>query len=226
MLIVMECFSRKIFVTPMKSKSALNTVNHFKDIHLHIGYTPESIYVDKGSEFNSNIFKNYCSENSIKLIFSYSVNKASLVERCQRTLQGIMFKFMERYNTKRYIDYLKDIVSTYNSKTNRTLKLSPNNAYLKINYTKTMKNLEKHYSKAFKTKKTPRYKVGNKVRISKIPKEGTFRKGYKPTFSEEVFTVVKVDCRLPQPRYFLQDSNEESIIGSFQEHELSIIRTY
>lgn len=216
---------RKIFVTPMKTKTSQDTLDHFKDIHSYVGYTPESIYVDSGGEFNSNPFKTYYIQAGIKLIFSYSINKASLVERCQRTLQGIMYKFMERYNTKRYIDHLKEIVSTYNSKTNRTLKLSPNEAYLESNYSQAMQNLENHYSKALQSRKKPKYKIGDRVRISKLPKEGVFRKGYKMTFSEEVFAITKVDLRLPVPRYFLHDSNNEKIIGSFQSHELSIVRS-
>ena len=106
LLVVMECFSRKIFVTPMKSKSTTDTLNYFKEIHSYIGISPESIYLDKGSEFNSSMFKDYCKPFKTKLIFAHSIHKASLVERCQRTLQGIMFKFMQRYNTERYIDHL------------------------------------------------------------------------------------------------------------------------
>ena len=57
----MECFSRKIFVIPIKSRTSNDVVKSFDKIHLHVGYTPHTIYVDQGSEFNSNIFKNYCS---------------------------------------------------------------------------------------------------------------------------------------------------------------------
>ena len=118
LLIVMECFSRKIFVAPMKNKSSTDVVQSFDNIHLYIGQTPHTIYMDKGLEFNSNIFKNYCMEYNITLIFSQSITKAALVERSQRTLQGIMFKFMDKYDTNRYIDDLQNIVSTYNLKSN------------------------------------------------------------------------------------------------------------
>ena len=87
-----------------------------------------------------------------------------------------------------------------------------------------MKNLEIHYTKALNNKKRSKYNTGDKVRIFKISREGAFKKGYNPTFSEEFFTVHRVDNRLPQPRYFLRDADDEEIIGSFQAHELSIIR--
>ena len=37
-------------------------------------------------------------------------------------------------------------------------------------------------------------------------------------------SIHRVEKRLPQPRYFLRDADDEEIIGSFQAHELSIIR--
>ena len=224
LLIVMECFSRKIFVVPMKSRTSKDVVKCFTKIHLHVGYTPHTIYVDQGSEFNSIIFKNYCNQHNITLIFSQSVTKAALVERSQRTLQGIMFRFMNNFNTFRYIDHLQKIVSTFNSKINRTIKMSPNNAYLEHNYPIVIRNLEKHYNKSLQKKKKPKYKTGNKVRIHILPKEGVFRKGYKPSFTNEIFTISTVNTRLPEPRYDLEDSSNRPIIGSFQANELSIVR--
>ena len=224
LLVVIECFSRKIFVSPMEDKSSSNVLSHFRDIHSYISRTPESIYVDKGSEFNSAVFRSYCSNNGIKLIFSHSLNKASLVERSQRTLQGIMFKYMDYYETPRYINFLDEIVSTFNSKTNRTIQMTPNDAYNQRNHNNVMKNLEMYYIKALNNKKRSRYSTGDKVRIFKISKEGAFKKEYNPAFSEEIFIVHRVDKRLPQPRYFLKDGNDEEIIGSFQAHELSVVR--
>ena len=132
---------------------------------------------------------------------------------------------MDKYDTNRYIDDLQNIVSTYNSKSNRTLKMSPNNAYLEVNYSTVIQNVEKHYSKALQKKKRAKYNIGDHVRIYTLTKGGgVFRKGYKPIFSDEIFVIYKVSTRLPEPRYFLLDSKNEPIIGSFQAHELSIVR--
>ena len=146
------------------------------------------------------------------------------MERCQRTLQGLMFKYMDYYETSRYINFLDKIVSTFNSKTNSTIKMIPHNAYQDNYHTNVMKNLEIHYTEALSNKKRSKYNIGDKVTIFKISKEGTFKKEYNFTFSEEIFTVHRIDNKLPQPRYFLRDADDEEIIGSFQAHELSIIR--
>ena len=86
-----------------------------------------------------------------------------------------------------------------------------------------MKNHELRYAKAVNNKIKPKYKLGDMVRIYTLSKGGgTFRKGYKPAFSNEIFSIYKVDTRLPIPRYYLLDSKNEKIDGSFQAHELSI----
>ena len=50
------------------------------------------------------------------------------------------------------------------------------------------------------------------VRIYTLTKGGgSFRRGYKPGFSNEVFSIYKVDTRLPIPRYYLSDSKNEKM---------------
>ena len=78
---------------------------------------------------------------------------------------------MHRYNTNRYIDKLDAIVKTYNSKTNRTIKMSPNDAYKDESYNMAMKNLELYYSKASENRKQPKYELGDMVAIYTITKE-------------------------------------------------------
>ena len=100
LLVVIECFTRKIFVAPMTNKSTLTTITKFDDIHTEIGQTPETVYMDHGCEFNSTAFKRYCQEHNIKPIYSNSATKAPHVERAQRTLQGILYKYLAHANTK------------------------------------------------------------------------------------------------------------------------------
>ena len=64
----------------------------------------------------------------------------------------------------------------------------------------------------------PKFKVGDKVRISKY-KGKVFDKGYTPNWTEEVFTVDKIQYTNPIT-YKLKDLNNEEIKGSFYEPEL------
>ena len=65
---------------------------------------------------------------------------------------------------------------------------------------------------------SPKYKVGDKVRISKY--KSIFTKGYEANFTEEIFTVSKVIRGDPNV-YVIKDDEGEDIIGKFYEEELS-----
>ena len=66
-------------------------------------------------------------------------------------------------------------------------------------------------------KKSARYNVGDRVRISKF--KNTFSKGYTPNWSREIFIINKINDTVPYT-YNLQDLNDEEIIGSFYNKEL------
>ena len=67
-------------------------------------------------------------------------------------------------------------------------------------------------------KKQPIYGVGDFLRISKA--ETTFRKGYKQTFTDELFEIINIPTKNP-PNYSLLDKNTEPILGKFYEAELN-----
>ena len=65
--------------------------------------------------------------------------------------------------------------------------------------------------------KDSRFKVGDRVRISKF--KNIFAKGYTPNWSKEIFIVDKINDTAPYT-YNLKDLNEEEIIGSFYARDL------
>ena len=65
--------------------------------------------------------------------------------------------------------------------------------------------------------KNPKFKIGDRVRISKY--RNIFAKGHTPNWSEEVFEVKKVKNTVPWT-YVINDLNDEEIIGPFYEKEL------
>ena len=65
--------------------------------------------------------------------------------------------------------------------------------------------------------KDPKFKVGDRVRISKY--KNIFAKGYMPNWSEEVFVIKQVKNTVPWT-YVINDLNGEEITGTFYEKEL------
>ena len=77
-----------------------------------------------------------------------------------------------------------------------------------------------HVALYAKTRKaTPKFHVGDKVRITR--KKGTFEKGFAPNWTEEVFTISSVKATKP-PTYTIEDTLGEPVQGSFYEQELQL----
>ena len=62
-----------------------------------------------------------------------------------------------------------------------------------------------------------KFKVGDKVRI--IKKKKRFEKEYKPSWTDEIFIINKLNPTNPIT-YMLIDNNGENIIGSFYHEDL------
>jgi len=63
-----------------------------------------------------------------------------------------------------------------------------------------------------------KFKVGDLVRMTK--QKVVFAKGYEQAFSTEIFRVLKVISRVPQPVYELSHLQDRRIEGQFYNYEL------
>lgn len=220
LMCVLEVFSRKLFIKVIKNKDTKTVLDAFSEIHKSIGASPKILYVDKGGEYVNKKFKDYCTSNSIKLVFTLNDTKAPHVERAQRSIQSLLYKMLEEKQTRHFLPYLDDVLKIYNNRKNRITGFSPNDAYKDENSVKVRENLEKYYMQKVHLRKKPKFKVGDTVRISL--KRRVFERGYEPKFSEEVFKIRKIYTNLPQPRYSVTSFDErEKIEGTFYERELA-----
>ena len=114
-----------------------------------------------------------------------------------------------------YLDMLPKLVKQYNNTKHSSIKMTPIEASKKKNEGTVYFNL---YGDMKPLSTKPKFKVGDKVRISKY-KRKVFDKGYTPNWTEEVFTIDKIQYSNPIT-YKLKDLNNEEIQGSFYEPEL------
>ena len=126
-----------------------------------------------------------------------------------------MFKYFTANNTKNYINKLDDLIKSYNNTYHRSLGCTPSVARQPAYYQQVLDNL---YAKRIQERKqTPKFKVGDYVRI--IKKKDIFEKGFTPNWTEELFTIKTVKETKP-PTNTIQDLRGEPVIGSFYEKEL------
>ena len=211
LLTCIDVFSKFGWVIPLRNKTGPSLVSAFKII-LSTNRKPTFLQTDDGTEFKNSTFQRFLKDNGIKFFTTKSEKKASIVERFNRTLKTKMWKYFTAKNTLHYLDVLPELVSSYNSTYHRSIKMAPNQVSL-LNVGLVRRNLYGNIKSKVKFK----FRVGDRVRISKSRR--TFKKGYLPNWTEEIFTISKRITK-ERPIYKLTDDSGEILEGSFYEEEL------
>ena len=191
----------------MKSKDSKETVSAFLSM-IRKRNRLKKIWVDKGTELVGE-FRKLCKAEGIQIYSTMGETKAAFAERTIRSLKSIFYRYMED-NGYKYIHQLTQFVTTLSSRRNCLIDLIANNVknsdFLSILYSKPLREFRK-----------PKFKVGDRVRISKynLP----FRRGYKPQFTKEVFESVAISSKKP-PTYTIKDEQDEILRGKFYQKEL------
>ncbi|XP_068680473.1 uncharacterized protein [Montipora foliosa] len=123
-------------------------------------------------------------------------------------------QFTVQGNTQ-YLEMLPKLVKEYDNTKHSNIKTTPIKASKKSNEGTVHFNL---YGDMGQVTSKPKFKVGDKVRISKY-KRNVFDKGYTPNWTEELFIIDKIRYTNPIT-YKLKDLRGEDIQGSFYEPEL------
>ena len=138
---------------------------------------------------------------------TFNEGKSVVAERFIRTSKYKLYKLMTATGKNVYYDVLDDVVNEYNNTKLNTIKMKP----------KDVENDNKGVYIDEHNEKDSRFKVGDRVRISKF--KNIFAKGYTPNWSREIFIVNNINDTVPYT-YNLKDLNDEEIIGSFYDREL------
>ena len=195
------------FVVPLKDKKGISITNALNKIIKQSNRKPNKIWVDQGGELYNHVFKKWLSNNDIIMYSTFNEGKSVVVERFIRTLKNKLYEHMTDTGNNVYYDVLHDVVNEYNNTKHRTIKMKP----------KDVKNDNNRVYIDEHNKKSTRFNVGDRVRISKF--KNIFAKGYTPNWSKEIFIVNKIKDTVPWT-YSLKDLNDEEILGSFYDREL------
>lgn len=113
-LTVIDTFSKFAWARPLKTKSSQNVVEAFNNILSTSKRCPKNIQTDDGKEFFYKDFKKFTEANNINHYSTYSVMKASIVERWNRTLKNNMWKEFTFNGNYEWINILPKLVNDYN----------------------------------------------------------------------------------------------------------------
>ena len=207
LLVRQDLFDRTVDAKGMKTKDSKETVRAFLSMFTKKN-RPKKIWVGKGTEFAGE-FKKLCKAEGTQIYTKMSETKAAFAERTIRPLKIILYRYMED-NGYKYIHKLTQFVKTLNSRRNCSTDLIPmivkNSDFLSILYREPLRVFKK-----------PKFKIGDRVRISKY--DLPFRKCYRPQITEEVFEIVAISSKKP-PTYTINDEQDEIMRVKFYQKEL------
>jgi hypothetical protein len=220
-LTCIDILSRYAWVVPVKSKSSKDMLiamkRLFRTAHPR---RPQRLQTDKGKEFfNANV-SDYLRTQNVHHFASQSDQKASVVERFNRTLKSRIWTYFTANNTKRYIDVLNDITFAYNNSVHRSIRMRPSDVDNEQAAQKAWYHLFYHTTSVGSSKRKQPLPVNQRVRITKW--KGNFEKGYVPNWSREHFTVSR-HTQHPQSLYNIRDASGEPIEGAFYDTELQAV---
>jgi hypothetical protein len=213
---IIDTFSKRAWAFKLKSKTAkaiTKVMTPFLKNH-----RPHKISFDQGGEFVNRLFLKLLKKYKIKHYHVYSDRKCSIVERFNRTLQGLMYRHFTSRGSHRYVDILQDLIDNYNSSEHSSIKMRPIDVN-KRNEHIVRRNLFPRIVKEKKHMKA-KFKVGDSVRVTR--KRTLFQRGYEQTHSYEIFTVSKVLQTYPIT-YKIQDYKSNEILGSFYTGEIQLV---
>jgi len=213
-LCVIDMFSKKAWMEPLKNKTGVEVSKAFEKILKRSHARPEKLQTDSGKEFLNTKFQNLLSQKKIIHFSVTSEIKCGTVERFIRTIMTKIRKYMTHHDTKKFINLLPQFESLYNNTYHRSIRMAPNEVNSE-NSPAVYRHL--YGSEENLSQNKPKFSIGDRVRISKIKK--TFEKGYETNFTEEVFTIARIGRTNPI-MYYLKDDEGEEISGGFYMEEL------
>ena len=214
LLCVIDTFSKFLMVKPMKTKKAAEVAANLREILNERSCA--LIQSDMGLEFWNKEVSDVLKSFNVHHFEARTIMKASICERAIRTLKTRIYKYMTKNKTKRqFLQDLPKIVAAINNTKHRSHGMKPSDVTI---YNQNI-IFQRLYPKFYEKEKVRvPFKVNDKVRIAKDKQP--FEKGFRGTFTAEIFTVAEVlKTRVP-PVYRLKTGDGTDVLGVFYAEEL------
>ena len=124
-LMVIDIFSKYLWMRPLKDKKGESVAKALKDI-LRDGRSPNRIRTDKGQEFRSKLVETLLKERNVRHLFAQNTEiKANYVERVIKTMKSKIIRYFTHKQSYDYVNDLQKFANSYNKTYHRTIGMSP-----------------------------------------------------------------------------------------------------
>ena len=206
MLVLVDCYSRYVMARALARKSGAEVAAALKDCFKSINMYPMLLITDQGLEFYNSQVKEYLKGINAQLASPSTFQKASIVERMQRTIKSRLYRYFTKSGKRNWTTVLQKVVAGINNSHHRIIKATPQQV---LDGLEPAPLPERHYKSKFKE--------GDRVRIAKALE--LFRKGYVSGWTDELFTIVRALATNP-PTFHIIDDAGKPIKGIFYSQEM------
>jgi hypothetical protein len=206
-LTVVDYFSRKVWLRPLISQTAVNVRNALINLVAETKTYPRIIQADNGSEFKKETSE-WMKDNNITYIktLSYSPESNGLVEGTNKKVRNVLREIMIRTNSRNWTQHLQTTANLLNSQMNSTTKRTPDSIWKEGHELQgeqdraTIRRHEQRIINAVKNNPTTEYKIGDFVRVKmgtlyssvrKLLKSGD-RKNVVVNYSPTVYKITNI----------------------------------
>ncbi|KAL3110710.1 hypothetical protein niasHT_010722 [Heterodera trifolii] len=198
LMVVIDVLSKRIFVTPLRTKKSEDMVEGFKRVFSTMPMKPHRIFSDKGTEFRNQQLKKLFDEEEVeKYESTHSEKKAALAERAIRQIKNRLYRYFAQTKTLNWVDVIDQIVDGINKSPSRVHGMRPID---KKNQICARPDGENEHSKR------------------------PIQKGYIPNYGDEILEIDAVKSHMKPMRYKVRDSKGEKFKGFFYPEELAPVR--
>ena len=220
-LLLIDCFTRKIYLAPMKKKDMEHSAAAFEKIFKSFDQFPVNLVTDGGKEFfNSDV---------AKVFQNYGINhyktptrtrwKASMAERAIQTIKSRLQKYFKLSGKSIWLEVINQIANNYNATPHSSHKIAPQDV--------NDENRDEVYKRLYPDKDLTiicKLKKGYKVRV--LREKTDFEKGYLQKWSDEIYTIKDIRQSGGTCWYILQDHTEKEVKGIWYYYQLNLVAKY
>ena len=125
MFIVIDVFSKYLWVRPLKAKTQTEVALALAQIYGSSARRPQALWVDQGKEYYNKEVQAVAKKFGFSLYSVLSDIKSSVAERLIRMLKTMIYRYLHEHQTWTYINVLPDLVANYNLTLHRSIGMTP-----------------------------------------------------------------------------------------------------
>lgn len=118
-LIAIDIFSKMLYAEPLLNKTASATTKAmeriFRKIYNDTNRPIRNLHTDNGREYYNSEMKQLLDKHKINHYSTYSIMKASIIERAIRTWKKLMYMEFSMQGSYKWIHKLDQIIDNYNN---------------------------------------------------------------------------------------------------------------